>query len=115
MEDVQRPTRAIKALYAAQSTDAGDDFGVEKHFSELLASGAKVRSHESLNFVERTHLTDACIIIFSLQIPILTSETTDLIPNNSLVRIRGMVGCHLVNRNPCNFQIFLSSQPFNSL
>ncbi|KAL4515627.1 hypothetical protein Ndes2437B_g07058 [Nannochloris sp. 'desiccata'] len=64
-EDVQRPVKVIQTLHATKSANSSDDFGVGKHFQQLVASGATI--------------------------PILTSSTIDMIPNNSLVRVRGMV------------------------
>lgn len=41
-EDVQRPVKVIQTLYGAKSADSSDDFGVGKHFEQLIASGATV-------------------------------------------------------------------------
>jgi hypothetical protein len=41
-EDVQRPVKVVQTLYATKSADSGDDFGVGKHFQQLIASGATV-------------------------------------------------------------------------
>ena len=64
VDDVQHPIRAIKTLYAARSADSSDDFGVGKHFTDLVASGAKVSSHENSKFARETHLTDAVFNYF---------------------------------------------------
>ena len=42
VEDVQRPVKAIRALYGSKAADSGDNFGVDEHFSQLIASGATV-------------------------------------------------------------------------
>ena len=42
-EDVQRPVKAIRALYERRGANPDEDFGVKQHFTALVASGAQVR------------------------------------------------------------------------
>ncbi|KAL4424256.1 hypothetical protein ABPG75_001557 [Micractinium tetrahymenae] len=70
MEAVRQPLSLVRELYAARGAPAdGDDFGVKDRFSELLADPA-----------------------MAAQVPVLTEDTADLLPNQCLVRFRGMVG-----------------------
>jgi hypothetical protein len=49
-DDVQRPVKVIQTLYATKSAESGDDFGVGKHYQQLIASGANVSLLENSNF-----------------------------------------------------------------
>jgi len=44
-EDVQRPVKVIQTLHGNKPAGSDDDFGVAKHFQQLIASGASVSSN----------------------------------------------------------------------
>ncbi|PSC74128.1 mini-chromosome maintenance complex-binding isoform A [Micractinium conductrix] len=69
MEAITSPLEAVRSLYAARPAGAaGDDCGVRERFAGLMDDPA-----------------------FAAQVPVLTEETADLLPNQCLVRYRGMV------------------------
>lgn len=97
-EAVQRPLKLIQRLFAERSPEADGDFVVEKHFTGLLQSEAKVDmlKKSELALVAIPSMIFAVTLTRALacdvpQIPILNASTIDHLPNNSLVRFRGMV------------------------
>ncbi|EFN53539.1 hypothetical protein CHLNCDRAFT_136659 [Chlorella variabilis] len=82
MEAITAPLQLIRSLYAAQAVGqpADGDFGVKERFSALLADpqlAAQARAHSN---VHRMRV-----------VPVLTEETVELLPNQCLVRFRGIV------------------------
>ncbi|KAL4442708.1 hypothetical protein ABPG77_006702 [Micractinium sp. CCAP 211/92] len=69
MEAVRQPLQVVQELYAACGAPSdGHDVGVKDRFTQLLADPAT-----------------------AAQVPVLTEDAADLLPNQCLVRFRGMV------------------------
>lgn len=68
MEAITQPLQLVRSLYAARSDADGEDYGVEARFAALVAD------------------PQLCA-----QVPVLTEDTAELVPNQCLVRFRGMV------------------------
>ena len=99
MDSIARPVQAVRALYAAKGPDADEDFGVAEHFAALLADpalAAQVGCGARAGGAARgappgkagTQTEQHPLIP---QVPELSEATIDLLPDQSLVRLRGMV------------------------
>ena len=93
---VQRPLATVRSLFDQANQplrDTGSDWGVEQYFKDLVSDPVKREQVGStaLTMNKIKNSTRCTTPAIWLQVPLLTPETVEQIPNHSLCRFRGMV------------------------